>query len=145
LLLSSLTSTTSGRRAGRRRSGAWFFTCLRSAAAATSTSTSSRSSGWGQRQGYQLCCRSGGCVCAHRQKDELTSLMDVAHWDSCLRSGHWDLRNILTGLLVVGVEQRIRSIAGEEQRFRHEKSDLTRGARPGNSQSLKCRVIFDVG
>src|SRR5262252_967975 len=107
LLLSSLSAASPG----RLRSGSGFRRSRRCPASTTTASTP-RTTGWrGQRISHQLGRRSGSCVCGDRKEDELPSLVDVSHRNSGLHSRHGHLRDIFSGLLVVGVEHRIRAIA----------------------------------
>src|SRR6185295_45393 len=129
----SLTSTTGSRCSARLWSNGGS-----TAGSATSTSASAASAaGRGERVSHKLCRRSGCRGCGHRHEDELASLMNVGHRDAGLHSGHRDLRNVFTGLLIVGVEKRIRAVAGKEQRLSHHESNQSRATGFRNTQALK--------
>ena len=70
--------------------------------------------------------------------------MHVAHGQTGLHGRHRELRDNFTRLLVVGIEQWIRAIAGEKQCFGDEQSDVSRGTGLRNVQSLKSRIAFDI-
>src|SRR5262245_1597344 len=89
----------------------------------SSAATASITRGYRQRISDELRRRSGLRICRDGHENELASLMNVCHRDSGLHSGYRDLSNILTGLFVVSMEQRIRAIACEEQGLRDEDSD----------------------
>src|SRR5262245_34452712 len=71
--------------------------------------------------------------------------MHVSHGHAGLHAGYWKLSDVCTALLIVSMKQRIRTVAGEEQRLRYKYSDLPGASRFWNVHALKSGIAFHKG
>jgi hypothetical protein len=106
----------------RRRASRTCTACTTRTAAAAAAATTSAAATARRRESVCQQLRSsaaaGGCARSH--EDELTALMHVCHRNAGLSSSHRELRDDLTGLFVVSVQQRIRPVTRKQQRLRHQ-------------------------
>src|SRR5437762_2318869 len=94
--VSFLLPLTAGRGWGRCR-------CNPACAAAGSWSASPSTGGTlrRKRKGYKL--RRLAIGCADRYQNELPAIVQIRHWQSRLHTCHWELRDDLSGLLIIGI------------------------------------------
>src|SRR5437867_11381979 len=126
-------SATAGRRRSTRGSGRSASRGL-SATAATTATSAARAALSGKSERDQL--RRLAIRGADSHQDELPSFMYVRHRQTRLHAGQGELRENLTGLLVVRIEYRIRCVGRREQRLGDDDADVSwaAGCRIGHTE-----------
>jgi len=100
LLLRRRSRTTSGTPSATRRG-------CRSRSATTTASATATACTAGSRE--RKCDELSGRLTIHRNDDELPAIVGIRHGQCGLRSGHRKHCDVLAGLLIVGMEQRMSS------------------------------------